>query len=114
MQAVKRFCFCNVYSRNELISTWKTFHWGTSGGAGTGEWIEKSAKFKINDINYREFVEKRETLMLSIAECVVPGGNSRKEFMFQLQNGFSLKSTFYGVKFWINEVKLFRNKFKQF
>lgn len=44
--------------RSELISTWKTFHWGTSGGAGTGEWIEKSAKFKINDINYREFVEK--------------------------------------------------------
>lgn len=69
MQAVKRFCFCNVYSRSELISTWKTFHWGTSGGAGTGEWIEKSAKFKINDINYREFVEKRETSMLSIVCC---------------------------------------------
>lgn len=23
---------------------------------GTGEWIEKSAKFKINDINYREVI----------------------------------------------------------
>lgn len=77
---------------------------------GTGEWIEKSAKFKINDINYREFVYLKKG-NFDVIDCRV----CRTRWKFANRVGVVLCSgemELRKFKFCQKEVKLNLNRVK--